>query len=135
MVAEINFILIFINFNDTLVSSTHTLPVNIFNLEGGEIMLARENENSPVLSDFLPQARIELMTLRILHVYRTFQPLNRDGREFDSCPRKFPLFRASMVSPPSKLKMFTGNSYVVLTRVSLKLIKIKIKLIYATTSS
>ena len=74
-------------------------------------MLARENENSPVLSDFLPQARIELMTLRILHVYRTFQPLNRDGREFDSCPGawKFPLSRASMVSPPSKLKMFTGN--------------------------
>ena len=32
-------------FNDTLVSSTHTLPVNIFNLEGGETMLARENEN------------------------------------------------------------------------------------------
>ena len=29
--------------NDTLVSST--LPVNIFNLEGGEIMLARDNEN------------------------------------------------------------------------------------------
>ena len=25
--------------------STHTLPVNIFNLEGGEIMLARDNEN------------------------------------------------------------------------------------------
>ena len=35
----------FISFNDTLVSSTHTLPVNIFNLEGGETMLARENEN------------------------------------------------------------------------------------------
>ena len=62
------------------MSSTHTLPVNIFNLEGGEIMLARDNEN------FRTRARIELTTLRILQVYRTFQPLNRDGREFDSCP-------------------------------------------------
>ena len=35
----------FINFNDTLVTSTHTLQVNIFNLEGGEIMLAWGNEN------------------------------------------------------------------------------------------
>ena len=34
-------------------------------------MLARDNEN------FRTQARIELMTLRILQVYRTFQPLNR----------------------------------------------------------
>ena len=48
---------------------------------------------------------------------------------------KFPLSRASMVSPPSKLKMFTGSVCVLLTSVSLKLIKIKIKLIYATTSS
>ena len=47
---------------------------------------------------------------------------------------KFPLSRASMVSPPSKLKMFTGSVCVLLTSVSLKLIKIKIKLIYATTS-
>ena len=31
-----------LNFNDTLVSSTHTFPVNIFNLEGGETMLARD---------------------------------------------------------------------------------------------
>ena len=40
-----------------------------------------------------------------------------------------------MVSPPFKLKMFTGSVCVLLTSVSLKLIKIKIKLIYATTSS
>ena len=40
-----------------------------------------------------------------------------------------------MVFPPSKLKMFTGRVCVLLTSVSLKLIKIKIKLIYATTSS
>ena len=36
------------------MSSTHTLPVNIFNLEGEEIMLARDNEN---------ETRIELTTL------------------------------------------------------------------------
>ena len=35
----------FIIVNATLMSSTHTLPVNIFNLEGGETMLARDNEN------------------------------------------------------------------------------------------
>ena len=39
------FYIYIIIFNDTLVSSTHTLPVNIFNLEGGETMLAGENEN------------------------------------------------------------------------------------------
>ena len=43
--------------------------------------------------------------------------------------------RASKVSPPSKLKMCTGSVCVLLTSVSLKLKKIKIKLIYATTSS
>ena len=40
-----------------------------------------------------------------------------------------------MVSPPFKLKMFTGSVCVLLTSVSLKLITIKIELIYATTSS
>ena len=34
-----------LNFNDTLVSSTHTFPENIFNLEGGETMLARDKGN------------------------------------------------------------------------------------------
>ena len=34
-----------LDFNDTLVSSTHTFPVNIFNLEGGETMLARDKGN------------------------------------------------------------------------------------------
>ena len=48
--------------------------------------------------------------------------------------RKFLFSRASMVSPPSKLKMFTGSVCVLLISVSLKLIKIKITLIYATTS-
>ena len=41
--------------------------------------------------------------------------------------------RASMVSPPSKLKMLTGSVCVLLTSVLLNLIKIKIT--YATTSS
>ena len=45
VVAYINFIFIFIDFNDTPVSSTHTLPVNIFNLKGEETMLARDNGN------------------------------------------------------------------------------------------
>ena len=41
---------------------------------------------------------------------------------------KFSLSRASMVSPPFKLKMFTGSVCVLLTSVSLKLIKIIIKI-------
>ena len=41
---------------------------------------------------------------------------------------KFPLSRASMISPPSKLKTFTGNVHVLLTSVSLKLIKNKNKI-------
>ena len=36
---------------------------------------------------------------------------------------KFSLSRASMVSPPSKLKMFTGSVCVLLISVSLKIIK------------
>ena len=38
-----------LNFNDTLVSSTHIFPVNIFNLEGGETMLARDKGNFQAL--------------------------------------------------------------------------------------
>ena len=55
--------------------------------------------------------------------------------QFSPGVQKFSFSRASMISPPSKLKMFTGSVCVLLTNVSLKLIKIKIKLIYATTSS
>ena len=40
-----------------------------------------------------------------------------------------------MVSPPSKLKMFTVSVCVLLTSVPLNLVKRKIKSIYATTSS
>ena len=77
------------------MSSTHTLPVNIFNLEGGETMLARENKN-----------------FRTTGKNRTHGPPNTisdvpttelQGHEFDSC-------QVSMVSPPSKLKMFTGDN-------------------------
>ena len=42
--------------------------------------------------------------------------------------RKISLSRASMVSPPFKLKMFSVSVCVLLTSVSLKLIKIKINL-------
>ena len=82
---------------------------------------------------FVPRARIELTTLRIPHVYRTFQPLNqRVASSILALGMEFPLSRASMVSPaPSKLKMFPGSLCVLLTSVSLKLIKIKIKLINA----
>ena len=34
-----------LNFNDMLVSSTHTFTVNIFNLGGGETMLAQDKGN------------------------------------------------------------------------------------------
>ena len=34
-----------LDFNATLVSSTHTFPVNSFNLEGGETMLAQDKRN------------------------------------------------------------------------------------------
>ena len=53
--------------------------------------------------------------------------------QFSPGVRKFSLSRASMISPPSKLKMFTGSVCVLRTSVSLELIKIK--LIYAITSS
>ena len=98
------------------MSSTHTLPVNIFNLKGGETMLARDNE-----------------TLRTLGENRTrdFPNTINIGRSnywtrgsrvwFLPGAWKFPLSRASMISPPSKLKTFTGNVRVLLTSVSLKL--------------
>ena len=48
--------------------------------------------------------------------------------QFSPRVRNFSLSRASIVSPPSKLKMFTGTVCVLLTSVSLKLIKIKKKI-------
>ena len=47
--------------------------------------------------------------------------------QFSPRVRRFSLSRAIMISPPSKLKVFTGSVCVLLTSVSLKLIKIKIK--------
>ena len=118
-----------LDFNDTLVSSTHSFPVNIFNLEGGETMLARYKGNF--------QAPVENRTRD-----PPFQWLERPiivfggwWVQFSPWVRNFSLSRASMVSPPSKLKMFSGSVCVLLTSVSLKLIKIKIKFIYTTTSS
>ena len=111
------------------MSSTHTLPVNIFNLEGGEIMLARDNENFPGQNWTHDPPNTTCFIGRSNY-------WNGGSRvRFLPWAWKFPLSWASMVSPPSKLKLFTGNVCVLLTSVSLKLIKIKIKLIYATTSS
>ena len=61
----------------------------------------------------------------------------KPGREFDSRPGRenFLCPGRAWFSSPSKLKMFTGSVCVLLTGVSLKLIKIKIELIYGTTSS
>ena len=69
--------------------------MNIFNLQGGETMCARENKN-----------------FRTTGKNRTHGPPNTisdvptiepQGREFESC-------QVSMVSPPSKLKMYTGDN-------------------------
>ena len=86
------FIIIFINFKDTLVSSTHTLPVNIFNLKGGETMLARDNENFPTLGE--NRTRDPPNTIKIgrsNHCTRADNSLYppctaTKGREFDSRP-------------------------------------------------
>ena len=114
----------------SLVSTTHTLPVNIFNLEGGEIMLAQDNKNFRTPGENWTH---DPPNTTGLSDAPTTEP---EGCDFDSCPGhgNF-LSRASMVSPPSKLKMFTGSVCVLLTSVSSKLIKIKMKLIYATKSS
>ena len=59
-----------------------------------------------------------------------------EGHEYDSCPgyKNFRCPGRAWFLLPSKLKMFTGSVCVLLPSVSLKLIKIKTKLIYATTS-
>ena len=78
VVAKIN--VIFINFNDTLVSSTHKLPVNIFNLQGGEIMLAWDKENFRTPGENC-QTHDPPNTTCLSNVTTT-EP---EGREFDSC--------------------------------------------------
>ena len=55
---------------------------------------------------FVAKARIELTTLRILLVYRTFQPLNqRVASSILHWGMEISFVRASMVSPPSKLNV------------------------------
>ena len=116
-----------LNFNDTLVSRKHTFPVNIFNLEGGETKLAHDKGNFQALVKNWTRTGSVVGTSDIVFGGLRVQ--------FSPWVRNFSLSRVSMVSPPSKLKMFTGSVCVLLTSVSLKLIKIKIKFIYATTSS
>ena len=118
-----------LNFNDTLVSSTHTFPVNNFNLEGGETMLAQDKGN------FHAHGKNRTRDPPVVGTSDFHVVFGGSWAQFSPWVRKFSLSRASMVSPPSKLKMFTGSVCMLLTSVSLKLTKIKIKLIYATTSS
>ena len=119
-----------LDFNDTLVSSTRTFPVNIFNLEGGETMLAWDKGNFHAPGEDRPcDPPVQWLQRPIFIVF------GGSRVRFSPGVRKVLLSRASMVSPPFKLKMFTGSVCVLLTSVSLKLITIKIELIYATTSS
>ena len=116
-----------LNFNDTLVSSTHTLPVNIFNMEGGETMLAPNKLKEISMHRRESNSRPSGSVVGTSNIV-----FGGSWLQLSPGVRKFSLSRASMVSPPSKFKMFSGSVCVLLTSVSLKLIKIK--LIYATTS-
>ena len=69
-----------LNFNDTLVGSTHTLPVKIFNLEGEEFLLARDNENVRSPGENWTH---DPPNTTCLSDVPTTEP---EGREFDSCP-------------------------------------------------
>ena len=113
------------------MSSTHKFPVNIFNLEGGETTLARDKGNFHAPG----KNRTRDHPGSVVGTFDKHVVFGGSWVQFSSGVRKFSLSRASMISPPSKLKMFTGSVCVLLTSASLKLIKIKIKLIYATTSS
>ena len=94
-------------------------------------MLARDNEN------FRTPDENWNSRLSEYHMFIGHSNHWTGGSRVRFLPRawKFPLSRASMFSSPSKLKMFTGSVCVLLTSVSLKLMKTKIKLINATTSS
>ena len=61
------------------MSSTHTLPVNIFNLEGGEILFARNKENFRTLSE---NRTHDPPNTTCLSDVPTTEP---EGREFNSC--------------------------------------------------
>ena len=60
------FFFFFLIFHDVLVSSTLTVPVNIFLLEEGETLLARGNENFRVPYEnrtlYLPHTRSDVLT-------------------------------------------------------------------------
>ena len=117
-----------LDFNDTLMSSTHKFPVNIFNLEGGETMLARDKRNFHAPGENRTRdPPVQWLERPIFIVF------GESRVRFSPGVRKFSLSRASMVSPPFNMKMFTGSVCVLLTSVSLKLITIK--LIYTNTSS
>ena len=119
-----------LDFNDTLVSSTRTFPVNIFNLEEGETMLARDKGNFHALGkDQTRDPPVQWLERPIFIVF------GGSRVRFSPRVRNVSLSQANMVPPPFKWKMFTGSVCVLLTSVSLKLITIKIELIYATTSS
>ena len=106
-----------LNFNDTLVSSTHTFPVNTFNLEGGETMLAQGKGNFHTTGKNRTRDPPVQWLERPINMYLVFRG---SWVRFSHGVRKFSLSRASMISPPSKLKMFTGSVCVLLTSVSLK---------------
>ena len=108
------------------MSSTHTLPLNIFNLKEGETKLTRDNENfSNSGENRTCDPPVQCLERPIFIVFGGSRVWFPPG------VLTFPLSRVSMVSPSFKLKMFTGSVCVLLTSVS----EIKIKLIYATTSS
>ena len=57
-------------------------------------------------------------------MFRTYDLVFGASRvRFSPRAQKFSFSRASMVSPPSKLKIFTGSVCVLLTSVSLKIVK------------
>ena len=62
------------------MSSTHTLPVNIFNLDGEEFMLARDNENFRTLGENWTH---DPPNTTCLSDVATTEP---ECSEFDSCP-------------------------------------------------
>ena len=84
-----------LNFNDTLVSSTHTFPVNIFNLEGGETMLARDKRNfQALIQNRTRNPLVEWLERPIQTCYNeSRRPIQySEGREFNS-RRGYEIFR------------------------------------------
>ena len=101
------------------MSRKHTFPVNIFNLEGGETKLAHDKGNFQALVKNWTRTGSVVGTSDIVFGGLRVQ--------FSPWVRNFSLSRVSMVSPPSKLKMFTGSVCVLLTSV-IKIDKNKTKI-------